>query len=247
MAQYGFFFDQSRCYDCKACAIQCKSWNSLEPGPEKWLRVFSWEEGTYPNLRLKALFAPCYHCSHPSCIEACTEGAIFKEDEFGAVLVDGDLCNGCRTCWEACPYGSMSFTDVDGSVCMSKCTMCIDRLVEGLQPACVLSCPLRALDFGPLDEIKSKYGDISQIDTMPDASVTLPSLVIKPAAQRSQILPYDEARALELLAGRGDLEPLFEDTSELTEVFEGLVGRDALIMKPRDDEELMRLTQNDEG
>ena len=60
MTQYGFFFDQSRCYDCKACSLACKTHNGIGPGAEKWLRMFEWEEGVFPKTRLKALFAPCY-------------------------------------------------------------------------------------------------------------------------------------------------------------------------------------------
>ena len=149
MTQYGFMFDMNRCYACQACSIACKDWNDIEPGAEKWMTVYEWEKGTFPNIRLNALAFPCAHCEDPSCMKVCPNGAIYKEDEFGAVLVDQDKCEGCRKCYEACPYGSPKFASDEQGAKMSKCTMCVDRLAEGMQPACTASCPLRAFDFGP--------------------------------------------------------------------------------------------------
>ena len=136
MTQYGFMFDMNRCYACQACSIACKDWNDIEPGAEKWMTVYEWEKGTFPNIRLNALAFPCAHCEDPSCMKVCPNGAIYKEDEFGAVLVDQDKCEGCRKCYEACPYGSPKFASDEQGAKMSKCTMCVDRLAEGMQPAC---------------------------------------------------------------------------------------------------------------
>lgn len=247
MTQYGFFFDQSRCYDCKICSVACKVWNGLEPGPVKWLRMFSWEEGAYPNVRLKALFAPCYHCEVPVCVEACPNHAIFKEDKYGAVLVDDDLCKGSRQCWIACPYGALAFEDDTPGTPMSKCTMCIDRLENGELPVCVNSCPMRALDFGPIEELRTKYGDLAQLDTMPDPNLVKPAVIFKPAAARKQVVPYNTDRAVELLGDRGDLPPLYKDGTVFTDLAEGLVGRDRLRIKPANTQELMKVTRNDEG
>lgn len=247
MTQYGFFFDQSRCYDCKVCSVACKDWNGLGPGPVKWLRMLSWEEGAYPNVRLKALFAPCYHCENPVCVDACPNHAIFKEEKYGAVLVDEDLCKGSRQCWIACPYGAVSFEDDTPGTSMSKCTMCIDRLEQGLKPICVLSCPLRALDFGPIDELQEKYGDVISLDGMPDPELAKPAVVFKPASARKEFIPYDAARALELLKDRGELPALYNEKSDVTEVPTGLVGRDRLVIKPANNKELMEVTRNDEG
>lgn len=167
MTQYGFMFDMNRCYACQACSIACKDWNDIEPGAEKWMTVYEWEKGTFPNIRLNALAFPCAHCEDPSCMKVCPNGAIYKEDEFGAVLVDQDKCEGCRKCYEACPYGSPKFASDEQGAKMSKCTMCVDRLAEGMQPACTASCPLRAFDFGPLDELIEKYGDVRSVRACP--------------------------------------------------------------------------------
>lgn len=247
MTQYGFFFDQSRCYDCKICSVACKDWNGLEPGPVKWLRMFEWEEGVFPNVRLKALFAPCYHCENPVCADACPNGALFKEQKYGAVLVDPAKCKGARQCWIACPYGAVAFEDDVPGTLMSKCTMCVDRLEQGQLPVCVSSCPLRALDFGPIEELRAKYGNVAQLEGMPDPQLAKPAVVFKPAAARKELIPYDEERAVKLLGDRGSLPPLYVEKEEVTEVPEGLVGRDRLRMKPADTKELMCATRNDEG
>ena len=88
MTQYGFFFDQSRCTGCRACSISCKEWYDIAPGPLKYMRVYQWEQGTFPNVRLGLLAVNCYHCENPVCVDACPHQAIFKEDKYGAVLID---------------------------------------------------------------------------------------------------------------------------------------------------------------
>lgn len=157
MTQYGFFIDLSRCIGCHGCVIACKQWHDVKPGPAKWMRVYQWERGSFPNIDLRVLPIPCFHCEKPVCAEACPNKAIIKEEKYGAVLVDPDKCTGARKCFEACPYGAPQFESDAPGTKMTKCTMCIDRLEKGDKPICVLSCSLRALEFGPLDEIKKKY------------------------------------------------------------------------------------------
>ena len=97
-------------------------------------------------------------------MDACPHDAIFKEDKYGAVLIDQERCEGERDCWEACPYGSIVFASDKSGEKAHKCTMCIDRLEDGQMPICVLSCSLRALDFGPLEELWKKYGDLDTLE-----------------------------------------------------------------------------------
>lgn len=159
MTQYGFYIDIGRCIGCNACVIACKQWHDVEPGPAKPIRVHQWEKGAFPDIDLRVLPLMCFHCEKPNCLEACEHKAIYKEDKYGAVLVDQDKCVGDRKCFEACPYGTPQYKSDDSGEKMLKCTMCYDRLEEGLSPICVLSCSMRALDFGKLEDLKEKYGD----------------------------------------------------------------------------------------
>jgi len=83
MVQYGFFFDQSRCIGCYSCAVACKDWNDIPPGPSKWLRIHQYETGSFPNVRLNIVPVFCYHCEKPICLENCPSGAIYKEEKYG--------------------------------------------------------------------------------------------------------------------------------------------------------------------
>ncbi|MFC1846307.1 FAD-dependent oxidoreductase [Chloroflexota bacterium] len=167
MTQYGFLIDLSRCIGCNACLISCKQWHDIPPGPIKWMRVYQWEKGSFPDIELRVLPIPCFHCENPVCVDACPNHAIYKEETWGAVLVDPEKCTGSRKCWHACPYGAPQFDSNEPGIKMSKCNMCIDRLRQGLKPICVLSCSMRALEFGPVDELMEKYGDIRQHEDMP--------------------------------------------------------------------------------
>jgi len=170
MTQYGFFIDLSRCVGCNACVISCKQWHDVPPGPVKWLRVYQWEKGNFPDIDLRVLPIMCFHCENPVCLEACTNRAIYKDEKYGAVLVDTDKCKGERDCWKACPYGTPQFAGDEPGLKMSKCNMCMDRLEQGNQPICVLSCSMRALEFGPIEELREKYGDLNPLAEMPKAS-----------------------------------------------------------------------------
>ena len=92
MTQYGFFIDTSRCIGCNACVLACKQWHDIEPGPAKPMRVHQWEKGAFPDIEVNVLPLMCMHCANPRCIDACRHGAIYKEDKYGAVLVDQSKC-----------------------------------------------------------------------------------------------------------------------------------------------------------
>jgi anaerobic dimethyl sulfoxide reductase subunit B (iron-sulfur subunit) len=249
MVQYGFFFDQNRCMNCHTCSVACRDWYDIPPGPVKWARMFEWEKGSFPNVELNYLFAPCYHCENPLCVDA-ANGAMYKEDKYGAVLIDPDKAKSIdlRKAQEACPYGVIQFDSDAMDATASKCTMCIDRLEQGLQPSCALSCPTRALDFGPLADLQKKYGTLRDLPDMPDSKTTSPSVVFKPAQPKKKLVPYDETQAMGLLKLRSEGLPLiFNNTSDATDIPTGLVGRSTLVMKARNVAEQAATTQHDEG
>ena len=245
MTQYGFYFDQTRCYGCQACSIACKDWNDIKPGPEKWMSVYEWETGTFPNVRLHELAFSCGHCEAPACVSACDHHAVFKEERFGAVLIDPDLCEGDRNCFAACPYGSIKFASDEAGTKASKCTMCIDRLERGDIPLCVASCPMRALDFGPVEELRVKYGQCAQLAEMP-APVTRPSWVATPQKSKTNLVPFDVEEAISLSMQRGDLRPVFTERGTIYDP-DGAIRRNRLIMKNATVAEVMTNTTNNQG
>jgi len=95
----------------------------------------------------------CKHCTHAACLDVCPTGALFRT-EFGTVVVQEDVCNGCGYCVPACPYGVIDQRKDDGRV--FKCTMCYDRLTDGLMPACATACPTESIQFGDLDELQAR-------------------------------------------------------------------------------------------
>ena len=251
MTQYGFFIDQSRCIACKQCTISCMQWHDIPPGTVKWMRVYQWETAVFPDVRLHMLPVMCYHCENPVCIKACPNGAIYKEEKYGAVLVDPEKCTGTRKCWKACPYGAPQFQGDEPSTKMSKCNMCIERLEQGLTPICVLSCSMRALEFGPLEELERKYGHLKRLEDMPKESITKPAVVFKPADPRKQVIPWDSRRALELWQKRQphEGEPLpdvFTEISEITEAPQEITGHHKLVLKAKNSQELIYYTTDNE-
>ena len=247
MTQYGFLFDQSRCTGCQTCAVACKNWNGLPPGPLKYLRIYDYEKGSFPNLRVHSQWIPCYHCEEPVCVISCPSGAMYKEESYGAVLIDSEKCDGCRICYEVCPYGAPVFESNEVGVCAQKCNMCIQRLKQGLQPVCVLSCPTRALDFGLLNVLIERYGDTRDIEDMPSSRTTNPAIVFKSHARKRQLVPYNSGRALELLMRKEPLLPGSTSATDLIDILRGTIGRNELVIKHKSVADFMRYTRNDEG
>jgi formate dehydrogenase iron-sulfur subunit len=98
----------------------------------------------------------CKHCTDAACLDVCPTGALFRT-EFGTVVVQEDVCNGCGYCVPACPYGVIGKREDDGRVW--KCTLCYDRLGEGMEPACAKACPTNSIQFGELDELRERAGE----------------------------------------------------------------------------------------
>jgi formate dehydrogenase iron-sulfur subunit len=105
----------------------------------------------------------CKHCTHAACLDVCPTGALVRT-EFGTVIVQPDVCNGCAYCVSACPFGVIDRREDDGRAW--KCTMCYDRLRGDLEPACATACPTDSIQFGPLDELlaiaQTRLDDVRQ-------------------------------------------------------------------------------------
>lgn len=205
MTQYGFYFDSSRCVGCKTCELSCKDYKDL--GPEiLFRRVYDYEGGDWSqdangmwvtNTFAYHLSISCNHCAEAACLEACPTGAHQKNEETGLTYVDKEICIGCMSCQEACPYDAPRLDETLGV--SRKCDGCIARVKVGKTPICVESCPMRALDFGDIEELRTKYGDLSQIDPLPDP-ITAPSLILKTcsAAQSEALTTGFVANPLEV-------------------------------------------------
>jgi len=180
--QLYFYFDQPRCIGCETCVVACKDWNDVPAGPASWRRVASLEKGNYPNVFVAFLSTSCYHCAQPSCVSACPVGAITKRDEDGIVLVNREICLGhdnCDMCSQACPYEAPQFGAEDNAK-MQKCDFCAERWTQGKKPICVDACPMRALDAGSADELKTKYAGEKETTGFVYLAEISPSIVFKP-------------------------------------------------------------------
>ena len=182
----GFFTDTSVCIGCKACEVACKEWNDVPDdglnflgtsydntgglSSDTWRHVAFIEQATAsPSVAADSVHgaAPagdggirwlmssdvCKHCTHAACLDVCPTGALFRT-EFETVVVQQDICNGCGYCVPACPFGVIDKRESDGRVW--KCTMCYDRLKSGMEPACAKACPTKSIQFGPLEELRTR-------------------------------------------------------------------------------------------
>jgi formate dehydrogenase iron-sulfur subunit len=175
----GFFTDTSICIGCKACEVACKEWNEVPEdglaltgmsydntvglGASTWRHVAFIEQPVSPGapaspdgaagMRWLMSSDVCKHCTESACLDVCPTGALFRT-EFGTVVVQDDVCNGCGYCVPACPFGVIARREEDGGA--HKCTLCYDRLDVGLEPACAKACPTKSIQFGPLDELRER-------------------------------------------------------------------------------------------
>jgi formate dehydrogenase iron-sulfur subunit len=170
----GFYTDTTVCIGCKACEVACKEWNQL-PATNGGRSTLSGD--SYDNTRrldgihwrhvkfIEQFDADrrqgrwlmmsdvCKHCVRAGCLEVCPTGAIIRT-EFDTVVIQSDVCNGCRDCIGACPFGVIDINPVAGTA--QKCTLCYDRMRAGMTPACAQACPTASINFGPIRELKQK-------------------------------------------------------------------------------------------
>jgi formate dehydrogenase iron-sulfur subunit len=170
----GFYTDITVCIGCKACEVACKQWNQLpaaEGGTremsgdsydntrkldgEHWRHVqfveqFSPDPNRSEQARWLMMSDVCKHCAQAGCLEVCPTGAIIRT-EFDSVVIQGDVCNGCKACIAGCPFDVIQINPVTNTA--QKCTLCYDRLKVGLEPACSKACPTDSIQFGPMRDL----------------------------------------------------------------------------------------------
>ncbi len=168
----GFFTDTSVCIGCKACEVACKAWNQLPArnGGKVPLTGQSYDNTVelsgiqWRHVKFIEQFSPdrssgrwlmmsdvCKHCVQAGCLEVCPTGAIIRT-EFDTVVIQSDVCNGCRACIAACPFGVIDINPETNTA--MKCTLCYDRMQAGMVPACAQACPTHSIQFGPISELR---------------------------------------------------------------------------------------------
>lgn len=185
MTHYAMAVDYQRCIGCWTCSMACKLENNL-PKDIWWNRIvtesgnhYRTAGGTYPdNLKMQMYPVHCMHCENPACVEVCPVGATWKDPDTGIVHQDYDICIGCQSCIQACPYqGVRTYIEGDpefhydwpvGDTRVSiptantveKCNFCDQKVASGERPACVDICIGRARYFGDLDDPESEISKI---------------------------------------------------------------------------------------
>ena len=168
----GLLVDLQRCIGCDTCTLACKQENGT-PEDVFFARVLNMESGEFPQVKRSYLPVLCNHCASAPCIGACPNKSIFKRPD-GIVLIDQERCNGTGACVSACPYGNIYLHAEDRWYFPDdspyerfaksrlergksrKCTYCAHRIDQGLEPACVVSCPAGARIFGDFDDPDSE-------------------------------------------------------------------------------------------
>ncbi|VAV89980.1 Anaerobic dimethyl sulfoxide reductase chain B, iron-sulfur binding subunit [hydrothermal vent metagenome] len=176
----GLVIDLDICVGCHACAVNCKEWNTsgkmaplsdLLPYGDKpdgvWFNRIHTFEAVEPVTGVsRTVHFPksCLHCDDAPCVPVCPTGASYKREEDGIVLVNTDICIGCKLCSWACPYGAREYDEDEGV--MKKCTLCVDKIYnqnlppESRVPACVSTCPTGARSFGDLGDPTSEVSKL---------------------------------------------------------------------------------------
>jgi len=161
--QYAMVIDTRRCVGCHACSVSCKTENDVPIGVTRsWVEYI--EKGEYPNVTRNFLPRLCNHCSEPQCVKVCPTGATYKRKEDGIVVVDSDVCIGCKYCIQACPYDARFINPRTGTA--DKCDFCLHRVKEGIAPACVNTCQGKARIFGDMNDPNSDVAKLIETEAV---------------------------------------------------------------------------------
>jgi Fe-S-cluster-containing dehydrogenase component len=150
--RYGFVIDHRRCIGCHACTVACKEENRVPLGAFRtWVKYV--ERGTFPDTRRYFSVLRCNHCDDAPCVTICPTVALYRRPD-GIVDFDNRRCIGCKSCMQACPYDALYIDPATNTA--AKCHYCAHRLEVGLEPACVIVCPERAIVAGDLDDPRTE-------------------------------------------------------------------------------------------
>jgi formate dehydrogenase iron-sulfur subunit len=160
------YIDTSICIGCKACELACQEWNDLKVLPTEqtgtyqtlpsldanyWNLIRFHEQEVATGLAWLMRKDQCMHCEDPGCLRACPAPGAIVQYANGIVDVNPEQCIGCGFCETGCPFDVPRFSLESKK--MSKCTLCVDRVQVGLEPACVKACPTGCLQFGTKDDL----------------------------------------------------------------------------------------------
>jgi formate dehydrogenase iron-sulfur subunit len=160
------YIDTTTCIGCKACEVACVEWNDLPPfanhefgsyqtlpdlHPEFWNLIRFNEVPGETGLEWLMRKDNCMHCEEPGCLVACPAPGAIVQHMNGIVDVNPDACIGCGYCETGCPFDVPKISPKTKK--MAKCTLCVDRVTVGLEPACVKACPTGCLHFGTKDDM----------------------------------------------------------------------------------------------
>ena len=152
MTKYAFVIDQRKCIGCHACTVACKAEHDVPIGVYRtWVKYI--EKGEFPNSRRYFLVNRCNHCDNAPCVAICPTKALYKRKD-GIVDFNSSRCIGCKSCMQACPYDALYIDPYSHTA--AKCNYCAHRTEVGIEPACVVVCPERAIIAGDLAEPRQR-------------------------------------------------------------------------------------------
>jgi Fe-S-cluster-containing dehydrogenase component/formate-dependent nitrite reductase membrane component NrfD len=190
---YGFIIDNRRCIGCHACTVACKAEHETPIGVNRtWVKYV--EKGVFPQTRRTFTVHRCNHCADAPCVEICPVRSLYIRAD-GIVDFDRERCIGCKACMQACPYDALHIDPETHT--STKCNYCAHRIDRGLEPACVIVCPVHAIISGDLDHPGS---EIAALLSRTSVSVRKPEKHTRPklfyiaadtAALRPELAPSD--------------------------------------------------------